>query len=148
MFGISYCIWCVFLDLWGYIEAEPMQILTEDVWECSIVIGNENKFECVFMGHGVYIRDGPSTVSVQCISVMRWISAAIIHEDVPNQIMYVFFLREQLSSFNFCSRSGTCVRSDLPWKLCYVIDVYLNITVDLFQQMRATWNYRKKVING
>lgn len=41
-----------------------MQILTEDVWECSIVIGKENKFEYVFMRDGVYIGDGPSAVSV------------------------------------------------------------------------------------
>ena len=91
MFGISYCIWCVCLDFWGYIEGEPMQILTEDVWECSIVIGKENKFEYDFMRDGVYIGDGPSAVSVPWIRVMRWISAAIIYEDVPNQMMYVFF---------------------------------------------------------
>ena len=48
-----------------------MQILTEDVWECSIVIGKENKFEYDFMRDGVYIGDGPSAVSVPCIRVMR-----------------------------------------------------------------------------
>ena len=89
MFEISYCIWCVHLDLWGYIEGEPMQILTEDVRKFSIVMDKENKFEYVFMRDGVYIGDGPSAVSVPCIRVMRWVSAAIIYEDVPNQMMYV-----------------------------------------------------------
>ena len=66
-----------------------MQILTEDVWKFSIVMDKENKFEYVFMRDGVYIGDGPSAVSVPCIRVMRWVSAAIIYEDVPNQMMYV-----------------------------------------------------------
>lgn len=40
------------------------------------------------MGDGVYIGDGPLTLCGQCIRVVRWISAIIIHEDVSDEMRY------------------------------------------------------------